>query len=416
MYNEKIEGSRKKFKQDELNKNFSNIYKINDPRCLYCKYNIIPLFHDHPILTSEGNPRKVYHSDHMISLANNGNDSVKNLMPICNMCNTAKSRSDFLEFLIRIVATIKDNRRNNEQIPNVLYTLDEAKKYYINNKNKIYYSDFITYEMTQFSKKYFLENIYKYFKKNYDFEPYNDIIFDYNRNEYFLSPISKNIEYLYHFWHGKPEDYLFIIINVLLKKNEELLRPSDNHEELIGYLSNYNFNNLNYSDFIVYSMTFQEKIDIIKNIINFFRNNFKNEPHFDICYDGNDIILASNSLNRNYYYKGKLDGTYEWIPNDIEFLFMIVTMRKKNCFDPPIRNNDLYFGINNTNYCYSDFINEEMNNNVKTDILNFTKSFAKKNNIYIHDDIYINDNGDIIPNEKNNFYKNKEMTINFLFN
>lgn len=398
---------RKIFNGDELDQKFLKLYKkMEDVRCLYCKHTRISMYNDYPMLTTNGRKRRSYHWDHMKSIANNGTDAIKNLMAICGDCNRAKSKTNCIEFVIRMTATMKNKTDK-------LYSVEETKEYYMTNRN-VGYSEFISYEMTQKTKKYFLEEVNKYFLDNYGYEPQKDVIYDYDREEYFISQMSNNKEYWYHYNEEKPDDYILKIINVILKM-ENILDPPKNIEELKNYLLTYDFRKLNYSHFIVNSMSLEEKKDTLKNVINFFRENYSNEPIFDIYYDKIDIKLACNSLNRNFYYYGNLDETPEWTPNDVEFLFMIVTMKKCN-FNFPVPNKDmLYDKIQKINYDYSDFINDEMNNKTKRKVLNFVKIFSDNLNICVFDDINVDNKNNITPVNKNDYYMNKQTTINFLF-
>jgi hypothetical protein len=406
---------RNKFTQKQIENSFYSIYKINNPRCILCKYNYIYLVHDYPILKTDGEVRKSFDSDHMIPLANGGADDLSNLVQICKMCNNVKGPIDYIKYLIRFYATTRKNNYN----PSVLLSLSEAIDYCKENKNNIYYSDFIIYELTQNAKMIQLKMIYEFFINNVGFEPINDIIFDYNSNQYYLSPESNNFEYLYNYWHSKPQWYEFLIIHTLLRKNKNLENPFYNKNDLIAYLKNHKFDNIYFSDFIFYDMTLNDKIEHIIYIKQFFDKYIGKEPIFDIVYDDklNDIVLASNSTNINYYYRGKLDGTQEWTPSsNIAFLFMIVSMRKLSIFDPTYDPETLYSNVQKCKLLYSDFINETMSYQKKLEILNNIDNFTKNTNIIIHDDIKHENNNIWINDNSNRFYYNYASTTSYLGN
>ena len=51
---------RNRFTHKEIENCFRSIYKINNPRCILCKYNYISLKHDYPILRTDGDVRKTF--------------------------------------------------------------------------------------------------------------------------------------------------------------------------------------------------------------------------------------------------------------------------------------------------------------------------------------------------------------------
>lgn len=394
-------GGRKKFTEKELLKNFLDVYIIDNPRCILCKYNYIYYYHNYPILNNDGTIKKTYNSDHMISLANNGDDTIDNLVPICSTCNNTKKTESYINYLIRFYATT----RKNNFIPSKILTLNESIEYCKNNIMKIYYSHFIINELNPNAKIIQLSMVYDFFMEHIGELPQNDIIFNYNSNQYFLSPNSTNFEYLYDHWKTDPKWDEFLITHTLMRKYNKSLSPS-NIQEIIDFINDEKILNLCVSDFIFYDMLIEDKIYNIYHAIRFFENYTNKKLIFDLIYveNINDFILSSNSKNYNYYFRGNLNGDYEWIPDEIEFLFMIITMRKNNILIHQKSKDELIKMISEITYNGSDFICEEMTISVKNDILNKVSSYLNKINIVINDDLVMQENGDLIPRNKLNVY------------
>lgn len=300
---------------------YFKMYKENEARCAICHINNIFYSSWYPISKkTDGENRQMFDLDHMKPFSANGSNSVvDNVVPVCKLCNTAKGKMVYDDFLVVYCVTKKlfdkciiDTNNEAFKIVNdsteselsrhilrglaklmcknfaeISVAIDKIKK----NEVIMYYSDFINSTMMSRAKYNQCLLVKQWFMRNIGFEPINDLVF-YNGDIY-LTAYSENKIYGYgetYSWH---HDISNLCLRNTLTRLMELSEPIYNLEELL-YEHQRNDKILNLSDFLV--ATYKDPEHMINESIKMIKetHNLDVRINKDISYSmfSNPLVSA----------------------------------------------------------------------------------------------------------------------------